>query len=144
MPVRVTHQRGTELELEDVGGLFVNMVVIRADVSGDPSFRDLLERVADANLELYDHQEVPFEKVVQRVQPVRELGRNPLFQVAVQLLGDGNSGGSLELPGLAVEPIPVASTRARFDLTVNFLESAHRLQAGVEYSTALFDRWWIE
>jgi amino acid adenylation domain-containing protein len=144
VPIGVTMLGRTEPELEDVVGLFVNMVVMRAGLSGDPSFTDLLERVADANLELYDHQEVPFEKVVERVQPVRELGRNPLFQVAVQLLGDGNSGGSLELPGIAVAPMPVASTQARFDLTVNFLESAQRLQAGVEYSTGLFDRWWIE
>jgi amino acid adenylation domain-containing protein len=144
IPLGVTMLGRTEPELEDVVGLFVNMVVMRADLSGDPSFTDLLGRVADANLELYDHQEVPFEKVVERVQPVRELGRNPLFQVAVQLLGDGNSGGSLQLPGIAVEPIPVASTQARFDLTINFLESAQRLQAGVEYASGLFERWWIE
>ncbi|MEZ0096337.1 condensation domain-containing protein, partial [Streptacidiphilus sp. EB129] len=72
IPVGVPMLGRVEPELEDVVGLFINMVVLRSDLSGDPSFSEFLERTADANLELYEHQEVPFHQVVDRVQPVRE------------------------------------------------------------------------
>jgi len=78
------------------------------------------------------------------VQPVRTPGRNPLFQVSMQVLGAGNSGGSLVFPGVTSEPIPLPSTGSRFDMAIDFVESGDSLKAFVEYSTDLFDRWRIE
>jgi amino acid adenylation domain-containing protein len=144
IPIGVPMLARTEPELEDVVGLFVNMVVLRSDLSGDPSFAELLERTLDANLDLYEHQEVPFHLVVDRVQPVREPGRNPLFQVSMQVLGEANSGGALSLPGVTSTPIPLRSTGSRFDMAVDFVESANSLRVSVEYATDLFDRWRVE
>jgi amino acid adenylation domain-containing protein len=140
IPLGVSMLGRTEPEHERLVGLFVNMVVLRSDLSADPSVADLLERTADALLDAYDYQDVPFDLVVERVQPVRDAGRNPLFQVAVQLLGDANSGGNLKLPGIAAEPLPIPPTRSRFDLVLNFVESADSLRLETEYSTELFDR----
>jgi amino acid adenylation domain-containing protein len=144
IPVGVPMLGRTAPEQENVVGLFVNMVVLRTDLSGNPSFAELLDRVADAHLDMYDHQELPFEKVVERVQPSRDPSRNPLFQIGVQVLGDSNSGGSLDLPGVTAEALPLPSTRSRFDLAMTFVEFADRLRLDLEYSTDLFDRWRIE
>jgi amino acid adenylation domain-containing protein len=127
-------------ELEGLVGLFVNMVVLRADLSGDPSFAELLARVREVTLGAYDHQEVPFEKVVERVQPARDPSRNPLFQVGLQLLGEATGGGALSLPEVAVEAITADLGRARFDLSVTFSEGEEALGVLVEYSTELFGR----
>lgn len=104
IPVGVPMLSRTEVELEEVVGLFVNMVVLRSDVSGDPTFADLLARTLDANLDLYEHQEVPFHLIVE-VQPEQVAGRNPLFQVSMQLLGAANSGGSVAFEGVTSEAI---------------------------------------
>jgi amino acid adenylation domain-containing protein len=144
IPIGVPMLGRPEPELEDVVGLFVNMVVLRSDLSGDPSFAELLARVADANLDLYEHQEVAFHQVVSRVQPVRDPSRNPLFQVSIQVLGGGTAGDGLALPGVSAELVLPPSVRSRFDLTLNFIEAADSLTAWVEYSTDLFDRWRIE
>ncbi|SCL31021.1 non-ribosomal peptide synthetase [Micromonospora inyonensis] len=133
-----------EAELEDVVGLFVNMVVLRLDLSGDPTFDDLLDRVAEASLGLYDHDEVPFAKVVERVRPVRTEGRNPLFQVCVQLLGADTTGAGLSLPGLTVELVPPPSERSPFDLSVDFAVTGERIAVHLTYATDLFDRWRID
>lgn len=131
-------------ELEDVVGLFINMAVLRSDLTGNPTFTELLDRTADASLELYEHQELPFNQVVDRVQPTRDLSRNPLFQVSVQVLGDGVSGDAMRLPGIESEYLPLRSINARFDLSLNLIEGADALTAAVEYSTDLFDEWRIE
>lgn len=144
VPVGVTMLGRDDPDLEDIVGLFANMVVLCCDLSGDPSFDEAVERLADNLLDLLDHQEVPFEKVVERINPVRELGRNPLFQVAVQLLDDRTSGGNLRLEGVDVQPLDTSAEKARFDMTVNFVLSDKGLVADVEYSTDLFDEWWIE
>jgi amino acid adenylation domain-containing protein len=127
-------------ELERLVGLFVNMVVLRTDVSGDPTFAELLERVRDVALGAFDHQDVPFEKVVERLAPVRDASRNPLFQVALQLLDDATAGGALVLPGVEVEPLGVPVQRSRFDLSLTFREQRDGLAVLVEYSTELFER----
>lgn len=131
-------------ELEGVIGLFINMVVLRSDLSGDPTFEELIERTAEANLELYEYQEVPFNLVVDRVQPTREPGRNPLFQVSVQILDTSTSGTSIAIPGVTIEWLRLSSEQARYDIALNFLDSGDVLTASVEYSTDLFDRWRIE
>jgi amino acid adenylation domain-containing protein len=144
IPVGVPMLGRVEPELEHVVGLFVNMTVLRTDLSGDPTFAELLERTADASLDIYEHQEVPFEMVVERVQPVRDPSRNPLFQVSVQVLGDSNLGAGLALGDVAAEPIFTTSNSAMFDLLVNFYEAPDRLRANITFASDIYDRWRIE
>lgn len=131
-------------DLEAVVGLFINMAVLRADLTSDPTFTELVARISDASLDVYDHQDVPFNLVVERVQPVRDPSRNPLFQVGVQVLGQELTGRGFELPLLKVEALTFPSTYSRFDLAVNFLDSPAGIEVAVEYATDLFDRWRIE
>jgi amino acid adenylation domain-containing protein len=135
-------------EVEDLIGFFVNSVVMRSDLSGNPTFRELLERVRDVALAAYEHQELPFEKLVEELEPERNLNRNPLFQVAFAL--QNAPVQPLELPGLTLEPAPLESGSTRFDLEVHLWEPTHGLrslwqsQEGlsgfISYSTELFDR----
>jgi amino acid adenylation domain-containing protein len=134
----------TEPEFERLIGFFVNMVVLRSDVSDDPSFSDLLDRMRDTTLDAYDHQEAPFEKVVERLNAPRDPSRNPLFQVCLQLLDDTTSGGGLVLPDLATKPVTPRVESSRFDLSLTFVDAADGFRASVEYSTALFDRHRVE
>lgn len=141
IPVGVAMLNRTDEDLERTVGFFVNMVVLRSDLSGDPAFGELLDRVLDANMDLYEHQEVPFNLVVDKVQPVRAAGINPLFQIATQLLTAGTSGTGLSLPGVAGTPVLAAAPGSRFDIVVDFLEDNDQLTALVEYSRDLFDEW---
>jgi amino acid adenylation domain-containing protein len=131
-------------ELEDLVGLFINMTVLRSDLSGDPSFTALLDRIADGTIELHEHQEVPFNLVVDRIRPPRDPGRNPLFQVAIQLLSGATSGDNFGLPGISAEYMLLPSVKSRFDVTLNFLDNGQDLKVSVEYSADLFARWRIE
>ena len=143
IPVGVAMLNRVDEAMERVVGLFVNMVVLRTDLSGDPTFSELLERVLDANMDLYEHQEVPFNLIVDRVQPVRAAGINPLFQIATQLLSSANLGSGLDLPGLTAAPVSAPATGSRFDLAIDFVEEGDHLSASVEYSRDLFDEWRI-
>ncbi len=135
-------------ELEGMIGFFVNSLVMRSDLSGNPSFRELLERVRDVALEAYAHQDLPFEKLVEELDPERDLSRNPLFQVAFALQNAPMQ--ALELPGLTLKPAPLESGSTRFDLEVHLWEPTHGLrslwesQEGlsgfISYGTDLFDR----
>jgi non-ribosomal peptide synthetase component F len=127
-------------ELERLIGVFVNMVVLRTDLSGDPRFDELLERVREVTLEAYDHQDVPFERVVERVAPVRDPSRNPLFQVGLQLLDQATGGGALSLPDVQVDTLTPHVQRSRFDLSLSFTDTPDGLTVAAEYSTELFDR----
>jgi amino acid adenylation domain-containing protein len=131
-------------ELDPVVGMFINMVVLRADLSGDPSFAELIERVADGVLDLYEHQEVPFYQVVEALMPVRDPGRNPLFQVGVQLLDPNTAGEDLSFPEVTAQFWPQAGLGSRFDIALNISDSGTVLRAGVEYSAEMFDAWRIE
>jgi acyl carrier protein len=143
IPLGVPMPGRADPDLEAVVGMFVNLVVLRADLSGDPSFTELADRITDTSFDAYDHQDVPFEKVVERVQPTRDPSRNPLFQVSVQVLGADNSGTSFSLPGVRTEPRLRATGGSRFDLSLNFYESPRALTVGIEFSTDLFDAWRI-
>ena len=135
-------------ELEGLIGFFVNSLVMRSDLSGNPTFRELLERVRDVALEAYMHQDLPFEKLVEALDPDRDLSRNPLFQVAFALQNAPLQ--PLELPGLTLEPAPLETSTTRFDLEVHLWEPAHGLRSlwqsqdglsgFISYSTDLFDR----
>ncbi len=133
----------TDDGLDDLVGFFVNTLVLRTDVSGDPSFRELLTRVRAADLEAYAHQDLPFERVVEAVNPARSTARHPLFQT--MLLLKNGSGDGLELAGTAVAEHPVDVHVAEFDLLFG-VEEAHTadgapagLRWTVEYATELFD-----
>ena len=128
--------------LEGLVGFFVNTVVIRTNLSGNPSFQELLSRVRDSCLGAYERQDLPFEKLVEALQPARDLSRNPIFQVMFQLQNAPRHIPSVS--GLAFEPIAVESHTSKFDLTLAFAERNARLSGFIEYNTDLFCRSRIE
>ncbi len=124
--------------LEALVGCFVNMLVLRVDLSNDPSFSELVGRARNTCLRAFDHQDVPFDRLVQELHPERDLSRHPLFQVAFILQNTPStltSGG----PGLNLEPIEIDPDAARFDLTVSLEETNDGLRGAIEFSTDLFD-----
>ncbi|PRX03724.1 UNVERIFIED_ORG: nonribosomal peptide synthetase DhbF, partial [Actinomadura viridilutea] len=129
--------------LDDLVGCFVNTLVLRTDTAGDPTFRELLGRVRDTDLAAYQHQDLPFEKLVESINPERSLSRQPLFQVMLAL--QSAPAADPALAGLKVEAEPVGAGVARFDLTFSLTErwDADGDPAGVdgflEFSTDLFD-----
>ncbi|HEX8286907.1 MAG TPA: amino acid adenylation domain-containing protein, partial [Pyrinomonadaceae bacterium] len=124
-------------ETENIIGFFVNTIALRSNVSGDPTFRELLSRVKTTTLEAFSHQELPFEKIVAAVRPERSLSYNPIFQVAFAL--QPNSESSMKIPGLEVRPLKLGSVTAKFDLFLSAKETSDGLTITVEYSTDLFD-----
>jgi amino acid adenylation domain-containing protein len=125
-------------ELEPLIGLFANTLVLRADLGGDPGFPEALDRVRTVVLDALAHQELPFERLVEALEPERDLGRNPLFDVFFSYR-EGESE-SLRLPGLTVEPLDAGTGTAKFDLTLSVSRAAGRLRLRLEYATDLFDR----
>ncbi|MGW6654332.1 amino acid adenylation domain-containing protein [Streptomyces rubiginosohelvolus] len=135
-----TGRRGDELD--DTVGFFVNPLALRVDTGGTPSFAELLDRVRRTDLAAYDHQDVPFDRVVDAAAPQRSLGRHPLFQV---VLSFQNFEPALRLPGIEATPHAVDLGAAKFDLTVNLVErhgedgTPAGITGDVEYATDLFD-----
>ncbi|MGW1131925.1 amino acid adenylation domain-containing protein [Streptomyces griseoluteus] len=133
----------TDEALEDLVGFFVNTLVLRTDLSGRPSFRELLVRVREFDLAAYANQDVPFERLVEHLNPVRARDHHPLFQTMVVL--QNQDSVRPDLPGLTVEDRLVHNGLSKFDLTFAFTEERDGgLGAGVEYATALFDRSTVE
>src|ERR1700741_182011 len=125
-------------ELENVIGLFINMLAIRTDLSGNPSFRELVARVRESALGAYEHQDLPFEKLVEVMQPERDTSYSPLFQVMFHL---GNlEMPSFNLPGLTLTPLEADTGTSKFDLTLDLTESSTGLKGFFDYSTDLFDQ----
>jgi len=123
-------------ELEGLIGFFVNMLVLRTDASGDPSFRDFLKRVQKVTLDAYSHQAVPFEKLVEELQPERDLNRNPLYQVSLTLNNFPMPSSELSELNLDLEEIDNQTTQ--LDLSLHLYPVAEGLSGWFEYSTDLF------
>jgi amino acid adenylation domain-containing protein len=127
----------TQAETEGLVGFFVNTLALRLDLSGDPTFRELLHRAREVTLGAYAHQDLPFEKLVEELQTERDLGRTPVFQVAFAY--QNFPSHKLELPGLTLRSEPVESGTAKFDLMLYMWQRADGLRAVLEYNTELFD-----
>jgi amino acid adenylation domain-containing protein/non-ribosomal peptide synthase protein (TIGR01720 family) len=128
----------TDAALDDLVGFFVNTLVLRTDTSGDPTFAELVERVRDCDLSAYAHQDVPFERLVELLNPERSLARHPLFQVA--LTYKNLAPADLRLPGVTAAEQPVELRVSKFDLSVDVTERAGGgLDVHLDYSTDLFD-----
>jgi amino acid adenylation domain-containing protein/non-ribosomal peptide synthase protein (TIGR01720 family) len=120
-------------ELADLIGFFVNTLVLRLDLGGNPTFREVLRRVKTMALEAYEHQDVPFEKLVEELKPERDPSRNPFFQVTFQLLQLPSGGGALSTRSLDVD-----GGTAGFDLSFDLWEEPSGLGGRIEHSTDLF------
>jgi amino acid adenylation domain-containing protein len=127
----------TRSELENLIGCFVNMLVLRTDLSGNPTFAALLSRVREVALGAYTHQDLPFEKLVEELQPVRDLSRAPLFQITFQL--QNALIPPLALEGLALRRLPIDSGTTQMDLSLDMGERDEGFVVFVEYSTDLFE-----
>ncbi|HSU83943.1 MAG TPA: amino acid adenylation domain-containing protein, partial [Thermoanaerobaculia bacterium] len=124
-------------DVEKLIGFFVNMLVLRTDLSGDPGFGDLVDRVRQTALGAYDHQSVPFAKLVEELRPERDLRHTPLFQVGFQVLNVPQS--PLELPGITLHPLSFAARSAKSDLDLTLTDAADRLSGVLDYNAELFD-----
>src|SRR5262249_23288612 len=139
---------GTDRALEGLVGFFVNTLVLRTGTSGPPGFRALGGRVGGSNLEGYRHQELPFERLVEALNPARSLAHHPLFQVMLAL--QNNAAAQLEFEGVSARVEPVVGASAKFDLSVSLAEQrsadggAGGLIGVMEYASDLFDRAGVE
>ncbi|MUH00714.1 amino acid adenylation domain-containing protein, partial [Scytonema sp. UIC 10036] len=129
-------------EIESLIGFFVNTLVMRTDVSGNPSFMQLLSRVRSMAIDAYAHQNLPFEMLVEALQPQRDLSHTPLFQVMFALQNAPSE--QIEFSGLTITEFPIESETAKFDLTIIMQNTAHGLVGVWEYNTDLFDKSTIE
>jgi amino acid adenylation domain-containing protein len=126
----------TRSEIERLIGFFVNTLVMRTDLSGNPTFRELLKRVREVALGAYAHQDLPFERLVEELQPARDLRRNPLFQVMFATYEAPVQ--RLELAGLTFRQLEIESKTTKFDLTLFVAEVGDALQCQLDYNTNLF------
>lgn len=129
-------------EIEGVVGFFVNQLVLRTDLSGNPTFREVLERVREVTLGAYAHQDLPFERLVAALRPARSLQHAPLFQV--KLILQPAALPSIELPDLSFLPLEGERETAELDLLLSFSEVSGTLHGSFEYATDLFEQTTIE
>ncbi|AVH67903.1 amino acid adenylation domain-containing protein [Nostoc sp. 'Peltigera membranacea cyanobiont' N6] len=126
-----------QVETEELIGFFVNTLAIRTNLADNPSFRQLLSQVREVTLGAYAHQDLPFEKLVEELQPERDMSHSPLFQV---MFAFHNTPKELwELPGLTITPLEVHNGAAKFELTLDLTETSVGIKGGIEYNTDLFD-----
>ncbi|MEH2037877.1 amino acid adenylation domain-containing protein [Nostoc sp.] len=124
-------------EIEPLIGFFVNTLVLRTDLSSNPSFKELLRRVREVTLDAYAHQDLPFEQLVEELQPERNLSHTPLFQV--MLILQNAPMEVLKLPGVILSPMEVETETAMFDITLFLTETEQGLTGVFEYNSDLFD-----
>jgi amino acid adenylation domain-containing protein len=123
-------------ELEGVIGPLLNTLLLRGDLAGNPTFRELLARVRDMTVEAFQHQDLPFEKLLEELQPERTMSRNPLFQVTFVL--QTAPRGELRAPGLIFAPLDIDAGTVQLDLTLQLVETPQGLSGWLEYDTDLF------
>ncbi|MEV7597219.1 MupA/Atu3671 family FMN-dependent luciferase-like monooxygenase [Kitasatospora sp. NPDC089797] len=123
---------------EDLVGFFVNTLVLRLDLSGEPDFAEALDRVRSGALDAYEHQQLPFEVLVQELNPERDTSRNPLFQIMVEF--ENYAVFELDLPGVTARPLDHVVDRSAFDLSLFLTNLPDGIRCHVEYAEALFDR----
>ena len=131
-PVANRHRR----ETEGLIGFFVNTLVLRTNLAGNPTFQELLEQVRGTTWQAYDHQDIPFEKLVEVLQPERDLSFNPLFQVKFRL--ENHKHEKLQLPGLTLSPLQRTEASAKLDLSLDMYETSEGLVGAFEYNQGLF------
>jgi amino acid adenylation domain-containing protein len=131
-----------QMEVQDLIGFFVNTLALRTDLSGNPTFQELLARVRKVTLEGYAHQDLPFERLVVELQPERSPGYSPLFQVMLVL--QNTPAPTLQFSHLTLKPLEVDSGTSKFDLTLILEEREGELNGSLEYNTDLFDEVTIE
>jgi len=129
-------------EIAGLIGFFVNMLPLRADLGGNPDFVQALDRVREMALGAYAHQDLPFERLVEELQPVRDLSRHPLFQVGVAI--SGTPWHAFDLPGVTLNHLEVAQHVEHYDLTLQAYQTSHGLVARFSYNTDLFEPATIE
>ncbi|HVF42737.1 MAG TPA: amino acid adenylation domain-containing protein [Pyrinomonadaceae bacterium] len=129
-------------ETSDVIGFFINTLPLRTELDGDPTFDELLSRVRASTLEAYDHQDLPFERLVDELQPERDLSHSPLFQVMFNLKNAPMP--PMELAGLKLTPVEVGTGTSKFDLMFDVSETAGGLEGWFDYNTDLFDAATVE
>ena len=129
----------THRQTEALIGLFVNALVMRGDLRGNPTFSELLARVRQTSLQAHANQDLPFEKLVAELQPERDLSRQALFQVWFLMQNTPSSSSSSSMFGLTTQPVELGYAVSRFDLTVSLFESGPELAGWMEYATDLFD-----
>ena len=126
----------TRAEMEGLIGFFVNTLVLRTDLAGNPTFLELLAQVKNTTLDAYDRQDLPFEKLVEELQPERALSYNPIFQVMFVL--HNAAGASAQMPGLTVTSLDVDTGTSKFDLALSLVEEADGMTGYLEYNVDLF------
>jgi amino acid adenylation domain-containing protein len=129
-------------ETENLIGFFLNILVLRTGLSAELTFRDLLRSVKEVALAAYEHQDVPFDKLVEELQPERQLNRNPFFQVVFAV--HSGLAPALNLHQLTVRQLPATSQTSKYDLSLEFVDTEDALTGFIEYSTELFDAETIE
>jgi non-ribosomal peptide synthetase component F len=137
MVVGVDVANRTRTETEELIGFFVNQLVLRTDLSGNPSFREVLRRVRDVSLEAYAYQDLPFDRLVEALNPQRDLSRNPLFQVMFGL--QNVPIPTLDLPGVQLSGMEIPVTQAVFDLTLYMTDTAQGVFGSLRYNAELFE-----
>ncbi len=130
----------THTELEEIVGFFINNLVLRMDVSGNPSFRELLKRVRKMTLDAYNHQDLPFSRLVAALNPQHDLSRNPLFQVSFQLVASSQGGSTNTTKGDWNRSLSIERSTTIYDLTFNLWDTGTDIRGVIEYSSQLFAR----
>ncbi|WP_229925687.1 condensation domain-containing protein, partial [Streptomyces longispororuber] len=140
IPLGISVAGRADEALNDLVGMFINSLVLRGDTSGDPTFRELLDRLRETDLAAYAHQDVAFDQVVDALKPTRSLSRNPLFQIGLGVRTEGVT--ALRLPGLTVTPEYVGSDHAKLDLLLEVVAwPGHEgLRGLLTFSTDLYER----
>ncbi|MBC3840319.1 hypothetical protein GXW82_09160 [Streptacidiphilus sp. 4-A2] len=144
IPVGTVVAGRSDQALDDLVGFFINTLVLRTDTSGAPTFGELLDRVRETDLAAFTHQDLPFERLVEELNPARSLSVHPLFQVMLVL--QNNSEGALQLPGITAQEEPIGISPAKFDLNFTFAEERDAagtpvgIHGALQFMTDLFDR----